>query len=194
MNIEGKIIYLRAIEAEDLELMRTMLNDPEMEKMVVGWAFPVSRQQQQQWYAANLDNSASLRFMIEQKTGKTVGMITLTNIDWKNRKASHGIKLAHQEDRSRGIGTDAVMALMRYAFDELQLNRLESTILETNSQSRHLYCDKCGWKEEGRQRQAVFKNGQYQDLLVVGILADDYRRLVSENNYWNNNTLSGQIL
>lgn len=52
-------------------------------------------------------------------------MATLRDIDWKNRKAHHGMKLANKERRGKGIGTDTVMAIMRYAFDELGLNRLD---------------------------------------------------------------------
>ena len=47
MNIKGKIVTLRAVELEDMELLRGMLNDPEMEKAVVGWSFPVSKYSQQ---------------------------------------------------------------------------------------------------------------------------------------------------
>lgn len=183
MNIMGKSVTLRAIEKEDLELMREMLNDPEIESLVVGWAFPVSKYQQNQWYESNVNNPTNKRFIIETEE-RAVGLATLTNIDWKNRKATHGIKIARGEYRARGIGTDAVMAIMRYAFEELQLNRLESTILEFNEGSKKLYCGKCGWSIEGKQRKSIFKNGAYHDLLIVGILRTDYYRLAEENGYW----------
>ena len=56
MNINGKVVTLRAIERDDLELMRQMLNDPEIENLVVGWAFPVSKYQQEQWYEKNIND------------------------------------------------------------------------------------------------------------------------------------------
>lgn len=183
MNIKGKIVILRAIEKEDLELMREMLNDPVIENLVVGWAFPVSNYQQNQWYEKNINDNKNLRFIIETLNDGVVGLATLVNIDWKNRKATHGIKLANRENRSKGIGTDAVMAIMRYAFDELQLNRLEGSWFEENIASQNLYL-KCGWKIEGKNRKSIYKNGEYRDLLITSILKEEYEELVNGNNYW----------
>lgn len=154
MNIKGKVVTLRAIEKGDLELMRSMLNDPEIEKMVTGWAFPLSSYEQNEWYEKNINNNNSLRFIIEIENLGSVGLVTLTDIDWKNRKAFHGLKLANNMNRKKGIGTDSVMAIMRYAFDELQLNRLDGSWLEYNIVSQKLY-EKCGWKIEGRYRKYI---------------------------------------
>lgn len=183
MNIKGKFVTLRAIEREDLDLMRNMLNDPEIEKFVVGWAFPVSKYQQEEWYVNNIRDKNNQRFIIETPENKAVGLATLVDIDWKNRKASHGIKLAITKNRTKGIGTDTVMALMRYAFEELQLNRLDGSWFEDNIPSQRLY-KKCGWKEEGKYRKYIYKNGKYHDLVIVGILREEYKKLVHENNYW----------
>ncbi len=77
------------------------------------------------------------------------------------------------------------MAIMRYAFDELQLNRLNGSWFDGNEASKNMY-KKCGWKEEGIQRQYVFKNGEYRDLTIVGVLSSDYYKLIYENQYWDN--------
>lgn len=183
MNIKGDIVTLRAIEKEDLELMREMLNDPEIENLVVGWAFPVSKYQQNLWYENNINDSKNLRFIIETPDDGAIGIVTLTNIDWKNRRAEHGIKLANRNNRAKGIGTDTVMTIMKYAFDELQLNRLDGSWFESNIGSSKLYT-KCGWKIEGKIRKYIYKNGEYRDLTIVGILKEEYDQLVKLNNYW----------
>ncbi|MBN1037800.1 N-acetyltransferase [Clostridium botulinum] len=171
------------MEKEDLELMREMLNDPEIENLVVGWAFPVSKYQQNQWYDNNITNDNNLRFIIETSQDGAIGLATLTDIDWKNRRAIHGIKLANKKNRTKGLGIDTVMAIMRYAFDELQLNRLDGSWFEDNIASQKLYT-KCGWKVEGKHRQYIYKKGQYRDLVMVGVLKDEYEKLVKENSYW----------
>ena len=183
MNIKGKFVTLRAIEKTDLELMREMLNDPEIENLVVGWAFPISKYQQEKWYENNIGNQTNLRFIVETDDGQAVGLATLVNIDWKNRRATHGMKLAKTNTRHKGLGTDTVMAIMRYAFDELQLNRLDGSWFEDNIPSKNMYM-KCGWKEEGRLRQYVYKKGKYRDLMTTGILKSDYEELIKKNNYW----------
>ena len=184
MNIKGKYVTLRAIERKDLELLRNMINDSELEPKVVGWSFPVSEFQQEKWYENNILSNTNLRLIIETPQNGAIGLATLVNIDWKNRRATHGIKIVNVENRIRGIGTDTVMAIMKYAFDELQLNRLDGSWLETNIASQKLYT-KCGWKEEGLCRNCVYKNGKYLNLKIVGILREEYYELIRTNNYWN---------
>lgn len=181
MNIKGKIVTLRAIEKHDGDLIREMFNDPEMERLVVGWAFPISEYTQDKWLETHYNDETNLRFVIETETDGAVGITTLTDIDWKNRRATHGLKLAKKENRSKGIGTDTVMAIMRYAFDELQLTRLDGSWFQDNTASRAMYM-KCGWKEEGVRRNYVFKNGRYRDLTLSGILVSEYRAMAEK--YW----------
>lgn len=184
MNIHGKKVILRAMELEDCELVREMFNDPEIEDLVVGWAFPLSSYSQKKWFENNY-NSENFRFIIETKEDGAIGVATLLDIDWKNRMAQHGIKLAKKDIRGKGYGTDAVMAIMRYAFDELGLNRLNSSWFPENIPSKTMYM-KCGWKEEGIRRNYIFKHGEYRDLVETGILASDYYQLIEDNHYWDN--------
>lgn len=183
MNIKGKIVTLRQMTHDDLQMVCDMFNDPEMENYVVGWSFPLSIEQQKQWYEKNINDQQNFRFVIDTPDDGSVGIATLTEIDWKNRRALHGIKLASKERRTKGIGTDTVMALMRYAFDELGLHRLDGAWFDFNSASKALYT-KCGWKEEGVRRDYIYKQGRWRDLIVVGILDSEYRKLIEEKRYW----------
>lgn len=72
---------------------------------------------------------------------------------------------------------------MRYAFDELQLNRLGGSWFPDNVYSRGMYM-KCDWGEDGVHCNYIFKNGKYRDLIVVEILADEYHALVEKKHYW----------
>lgn len=184
MNIKGKSITLRSIEEEDLELLRDMINDPDIEKMVGGYSFPTSKIQQKKWFESTDNNQNNLRLIIETEEDGAIGFANIVNIDWKNRTAFHGIKIGNKRFRAKGIGTDTVMSVMKYAFEELQLNRLDGSIIIYNEPSRRLYCDKCGWKIEGTRRKAVFKGNEYHDELLVGILREDYEELIKSNNYW----------
>lgn len=174
MNLVGKKTLIRAIEREDNEFLRAMLNDAETESNVVGWSFPVSKIEQEKWFESQINNKNNLRFIIEYES-KPVGLVTLTNIDWKNRSALHGIKLYGENVKGKGIGTDAVRTIMKYAFEELQLNRLYSTIMTQNIPSQKLY-SKCGWVNEGISRQSVFKNNRYVDEIQIAVLRDDYEK------------------
>lgn len=75
------------------------------------------------------------------------------------------------------------MAVMRYAFEELRLERLDTTMVEYNAASLHVYCRKCGWKEEGRRRHWFFRAGRYWDQVLAGITRKDYLALAASTNY-----------
>jgi len=184
MYLYGEKVILRAIEERDCEIMRQMINDPEIEHFIVGWAFPVSEYAQKQWYqnhsSDNLMNSGVLRLIIADKNDDTaLGQISLSEFSWRDRSAQTGIKIHSKSDRAKGIGTDAMYTLMRYAFDELGLNRLEARYYDYNASSAALH-KKVGFKNEGVLRQASYKNGKYHDVCVTSILADEYREMMSK--------------
>jgi RimJ/RimL family protein N-acetyltransferase len=73
---------------------------------------------------------------------------------------------------------------MRYAFEELGLQRLDGSMIEYNNASIDFYLKKLGWKIEGKKRNYYFRNNRYWDQIVVGVTRDDYFDLVGETNYW----------
>lgn len=183
MNIYGKKVLLRAMEIEDSEFIQNMFNNPEIEGLVTGWSFPLSLYSQRKWYE-NHHSSCEYRFIIQTiNDGRSIGVATLTDIDWKNRNAFHGMKISATSDRGNGYGTDTVMAIMRYAFDELGLNRLDGSWFPDNIPSKNMYL-RCGWKEEGIRRKHVYKNGKYKDVVISGILAEEYYTMIRTDDYW----------
>ena len=184
MNIKGNKVLLRAIEEEDLELLRKWKNDPEIWYMLGGWYFPISMRGQREWFETLSANSLHQRFAIDVPDLGLIGSANLINIDWKNKNAFHGMYLGEKDIRGKGYGIDAIMAIMRYAFEELGLNRLDGSMIEYNQVSLNVYLNKCGWKEEGKQRSWYFRKNRYWDKIIVGVTAEDYFTLIKENHYW----------
>ncbi|WP_026452220.1 GNAT family N-acetyltransferase [Aequorivita capsosiphonis] len=184
MNIQGKNIKLRAIEKEDLELLNKWANTVEIQYWLEGWHFPTNMEDQLRWFSSFSVNSINQRFVIEAPELGVIGTANLVDIDWKNRNAFHGMMLGDKEIRGKGYGLETVMAIMKYAFEELGFQRLNGSMIAYNAASLRLYVGKCGWKEEGRQRNYYFKKNQFWDKIIVGITRDDYFELVKQNNYW----------
>ena len=184
MNIEGKNVYLSAIEQEDLDLLQKWSNDPEIQYWLGGWHFPVNKNDTQKWYLNLSVNSTNQRFSIFTKDLGLIGTANLVEIDWKNKNAFHGMLLGDKDIRGKGYGVDTVMAIMKYAFEELGLNRLDGSIIEYNKASIRLYIEKCGWKEEGRQRNWYYRKNRYWDKIILGITKEDYETLIQNNKYW----------
>ena len=63
--------------------------------------------------------------------------------------------------------------IINFAFNDLNLNRLSATVLATNERSLNIF-KKLGFKEEGRLRKAVYQNGDYTDLIVLGLLKEEW--------------------
>jgi len=182
MNILGRRVVLRALEEADAPLLHAWANDPEIWQRLVGWHFPSSRAATSAWILAQSSASTDQRFAITQN-GELLGTANLVGIDWKNRHAEHGVMIGPMAARRQGIGTDAIMAVMRHAFDEMGLERLDSSIIEYNEASQRAYA-RCGWVVEGRQRRWFYRKGRCWDRIIIGITRDDYRTLCDRTDYW----------
>ncbi len=184
MNITGKKITLRAIEEDDLPLLHKWANDPATQDIIGNIHFPSSFEFQKKWFNNLQNDTLNQRFAIDSTDVGLIGISSIINIDWRNRHAWHGIVLGDKDIRGKGYGIDAVMATMRYAFDEMNLERLDGSIIEYNKVSFSFYCDKLGWVVEGTRRNYYFRKGKFWDQIVVGITKKDYQNLLEKINYW----------
>jgi RimJ/RimL family protein N-acetyltransferase len=184
MNIKGRTVTLRAVEEADLPTLHRWGNDPELWSLLGGWRFPTSLRETRLWFEGLGRDPLNQRFSIDVPGAGLVGTANLVDIDWKNNHAFHGMMIGDPSMRGKGIGVDVIMAVMRYAFDELHFQRLDGSIIDHNAASLAVYCGKCGWREEGRQRDWYHRGGRYWDRILVGVTAEDYRTLVAGNDYW----------
>jgi RimJ/RimL family protein N-acetyltransferase len=184
MNIKGKKVILRAVERKDLEFLHKWGNNPELQYTMGNVYFPSSRDFHERWYEKIQGDSLNQRLAIEAPDVGFIGLSSLIDIDWKNNRAWHGIMLGDKDTRGKGYGFDAVMATMRYAFDEMHLERLDGQMIEYNTHSIDFYCDKLGWKKEGVARNWFYSKGTYWDKIMVGITRQDYLDLLEKTNYW----------
>lgn len=183
MILRGKIVTLRPIEREDLEFIRALINDPEIEESIVGWAWPISKKDEERWYDSFRNSDASVRYVIETEADGVVGLTGIMDIDWKNGSA-HGAGIRVKKDvHSRGIATDAYMTILRFAFEELRLHRMSTSAFEDNFASLK-FQEKCGFRKEGITREVVFKQGKFKNVVNMGILAKEYFEYAREIHYW----------
>lgn len=184
MNIVGKKVTLRAIERDDLATLHRWTNDPKLRELLVGWHFPRSFSELERWYDNSYMDQNNQRLAIQAPEHGLIGTANLVDIDWKNGHAFHGMLLGDKDIRGQGYGVDTIMAVMRYAFHDLRLERLDGSMIESNAISLKVYLEKCGWKQEGRLRRWFFRNGRYWDKITVGVTREDYEALLQANSYW----------
>jgi len=162
MNIKGVKVLLRAIEPEDNSMLYELINDEEVEYMAGGWSLPVSRQDQENWFKNLINEKNCLRCVVDVD-GNAIGLVALSNIDFKNGNAEMHIKIASKNFRNKGYGKDSILALSRYAFKELRLKCIYAHINEHNVASQKLF-QKCGFFQEGLLRCRLYKRGEYVNV------------------------------
>jgi RimJ/RimL family protein N-acetyltransferase len=160
-----------------LELRGSYVNDPYVIGSVVGFNLPVSIDEQRRWIdSPRRDSNGPWHFsIVERASGEVVGLTSLHSVDWGSGTASDGIKL-HPAATGRGLAYDACMTRNAWAFFVLGLRRLEATILDFNGAAQR-HDERLGYTQEGRRREAAFKNGRWCDLLQYGLLRSEAERM-----------------
>ena len=179
--ITGKNLSLRAIELEDDKLLQQLINDPYISGSVVGWSLPVSLFSQKNWIQSNSGGTSYRLVVVDNQTNEAIGITGLWDVDWHNQSATSAIKLLSEKGK-KGFGTEAIMLSMVWAFYSVGLRRLDATILDFNGPSMGAYVKKCGWRVEGRQKEAIFKKGEWHDLYNIAILKREFDKLKSVND------------
>lgn len=174
MVIEYGCVRLRAVEKEDFDLLFYLINSPKIENTVMGWNFPISRMAHTQWLETFKNTMQCIRLMIELTNSKTIGMMILNQIDWKNRTAELGCKtFASLEDRIKGDTLDAVNGMLKFAFDELGMNCITAPTQETNLPALNLL-RKAGFVEEGILRNRLYKSGKFINVISTSMLREEF--------------------
>jgi RimJ/RimL family protein N-acetyltransferase len=110
---------------------------------------------------------------VDGETAKPIGTIGLHGILTKDHSASFGIAIGEKDYWNKGCGTEAARLLIKYGFEQLNLHRIYSSAHAFNERSLRLH-RRVGFKEEGRRREARFKNGVYCDEVEFGLLRDEW--------------------
>jgi RimJ/RimL family protein N-acetyltransferase len=112
---------------------------------------------------------------IEGEKRRPIGSLNLHNINPKDHTATFGIAIGDKKYWSKGYGTEAAALIIRYGFEQLNLHRISSSAFALNGRSIKMHL-KLGFKEEGRQREIVFKNGAYCDEVMFGLLREEWKK------------------
>jgi diamine N-acetyltransferase len=179
--ILGKRVRLRAVEREDIPKFVDWLNDPEVKQGLM-MLVPLSNAQEQNWFEDMLKHPLEehpLGIEIQTPLGwNMIGNITLMHIDWKDRNAEVGIVIGDKRYWNQGFGRDAMVLILRYAFNQLGLHRVYLRVFETNPRAVHSY-EKAGFIHEGHMRQAHFQDGKFVDILLMSAISGEWQDLDS---------------
>jgi RimJ/RimL family protein N-acetyltransferase len=174
--ILGNRLRLRAVERDDLPRFVAWLNDPEVRENLM-LNLPLSMAQEERWFENLLNRpQAEAPLVIEILTADgwvMIGNVGLNEINLTARWAEVGIFIGDKKYWNQGYGRDALRLMLRHAFNNLNLNRVELRVYENNRRAIKSY-ENTGFVHEGSMRQKVFRNGKYLDELVMAVLRSEW--------------------
>jgi RimJ/RimL family protein N-acetyltransferase len=176
--IEGKMVRLRALEPTDAERAFLWINDREVTQFLMA-RYPMSLAAERDWVtnAAKPMEFADARFAIETKADAVhIGMCGLHRARPEDRNAELGIMIGDKSYWDGGYGTDAMITVLRFAFEQMNLHKVALGVFEFNERAQAVY-RKCGFVEEGRSREEVYQDGGYIDVLRMSILKREWEAL-----------------
>ncbi len=177
--VRGAKVWLRAFERADLEAYKAATNDAEV-AFWAGYVAPTSSDKVQDWYENRVraQQGKEAYYFVISPLGSNdfVGTIWLWNMDSRIGGAELSIFIADKAYWGTGIGTDAVNALVDFAFGFLTLHRIWLFTSAENVRAKHAF-EKAGFVLEGKIRGNQIRRGKVLDSLLMSMLRSDWESL-----------------
>ncbi|MCH5273337.1 MAG: GNAT family N-acetyltransferase [Lachnospiraceae bacterium] len=174
MKLQGEKIYLAMLERKDC---KKLWNDFEYDFEHPSEEFNIghSDEKADEWFdeIQKLQGNQNVRLGIFFNDGTVIGDVALQDIDRINRKCSVGVGIAKIQNRAKGYGREAIQLMLDYGFRYLGMERITAYTLECNAAAQRMLA-RCGFLLEGRERKAVYLNGEKYDRLCYGVLKEEY--------------------
>ncbi|MGI9547044.1 MAG: GNAT family N-acetyltransferase [Flavobacteriaceae bacterium] len=163
VKLKGDIVYLRALEPEDLNFLYKLENNPEIWE-VSGTLTPYSKHVLQLYLKnshRDIFEVKQLRLCICNNENEVIGLIDLYDYDPKHRRAGVGIIIMEKDQRNRGAGTEALSLMIKYAFSILDLRQIYANVGEENAASIKLF-GKLGFENAGLKKDWIRAGSSYK--------------------------------
>jgi len=158
----GQKTRLRAYRKGDIDAALAFINDPEVKRYLApGIPYLLTREDEEKFFTGNSAYKDTYSFAIETLKGRY------------NSVCEAGIFIGDKSLWGKGYGTDAFGVLVRFAFEQMNLNKVKLRVYDFNQRGVKSY-RKLGFVEEGRMRQELFRDGQYHDIILMGLLREEW--------------------
>ena len=181
-RLETRRLVLRAWNPSDIDDLIEGLNDLRVARWLAFVPYPYTRQEAQRWIeycvitSEEGDDRSNYEFAIELKAEqKVIGGVSLTRISRIHGTAGGGIWI-NARYQGQGYGREAFEEKIRFAFEDLNLRRLENGFFKGNTASFAMQ-ERFGYQLEGEKRKAFrcMADGELKDECITGLLKEDWR-------------------
>jgi RimJ/RimL family protein N-acetyltransferase len=176
-GVRGERVYLRSLEPSDAEVIHRWFEDTRISTLMGDPPMSLAARRARYEDAVKGDGRDVFRFVIcRLDDDRPVGRIDVFEIDRQNGSCAFGITIGDPDLWGQGLGTDAVNAIVDFAFGQLRMERVWLDTDDSNARAQAVY-RKAGFVEEGRFRRAFYQDGRWSDDIRMALLRDDWAAL-----------------
>ena len=175
-RITGERVALREFRQEDISGIRSWATDLETTRLLGGAYLRPQTWEQSERYLMNLleGDAGGVNLVIADKESlRYLGQCSLMMVDNVARHAELAVVLC-PNCQNQGLGEEGVRLMLDFAFRQMNLNRVHLKVRADNPRAVRCY-EKCGFVKEGVLRSHAWGDGEYRDVVLMGILRDEFQ-------------------
>jgi UDP-4-amino-4,6-dideoxy-N-acetyl-beta-L-altrosamine N-acetyltransferase len=165
------MIDLRDLSDEDRDRLLQWRREPEVDRWM---SIPAQTAEEHARWFDEFRRDRDRRGWIITYNGQPAGLLTLTGLSSRHQRADWGWYIGEADARGRGAGRAAQALGLDRAFDEMGLHKVCAEVLADNDTALRAQAA-AGFRREGYRRAHVLKDGVYRDVVLLAILADEWR-------------------
>lgn len=177
-------MILRLIQEKDVSGMLDWMHDPKVNRFFRFDGASMTEEKAKSFInqaLSDAEKKIAYNFAITDENDEYLGTISLKNIDWEAGVAEYAISM-RSNAQGKGIATKATNEILRYAFEELGLNRVFLNVLYDNEKAIRLY-EKCGFQYEGIFKNHIHIRGENKSLKWYAVMRGEWsERIYGKDN------------
>lgn len=185
MGLTGKKVYLRSLEEDDLKLRPKWFNDPEINRTLL-MDYPISLATTLAWFRQIIPEQHRSRIdlsICEKVTDRVIGMTGLLHIDRRHVHAQLYLTIGEKEYWGQHISGEVIPMVLRYAFQDLNLNKVYLWTIVANEHARAVY-ERNGFVQEAFMKQHFYCRGGLQDIFQHRILKEEWMSMLHKKEIY----------
>ncbi len=174
-KLTSERLILRAFHENDIAAVVRLADDPEIARNTLRIPHPYTEAHARAWLTAQREDArtgAGAVFAISRADDGVLMGACGMEIFRDHRRGELGYWLG-RDFWGRGYTTEAASAVIDWGFTALELNRISAARFSGNGASGRVL-EKLGMRREGELRRHVFRGGEFRDMLMYGILREEW--------------------
>lgn len=174
----GERVRLTALRPGDAQTLAHWYEDGDFSRLFDAHpAYPKTESTLVKWMdSADRDRDAVALAIRLLYSDDLLGYVEIDGIQWTHGCGWLAIGIGSPSHRKKGYGTEAMQLVLRFAFHELNLHRIQLSVFSYNTAAIRLY-ERLGFTREGTFREYLLRDGKRHDMILYGLLAREWEAL-----------------